>query len=155
MKNLLTIIFCLTALIGCCQVKSTVLIDGEVIVSSADGSLDTIPYPEIEPREYIALLSQDATNAPTALVFKNTLGTVPSWAYTTTGTYTATTSDPLFLVANTACSAILQARGSNPRTYTCGRAADDTIVLYSMNSSLSLADPATSNQILIKIQVFY
>jgi hypothetical protein len=157
MKKLPIILFCLWSIVGCCQVKSTVFTNGEVIVLNADGSTDTIPSPSIEPREYIALLSQDATAAPTAVVLKNTIGLTPTWAYTTTGTYTASViaDTPPFLVDKTVCTAQLQTRGSNPRTYSCGRTGDRTIVLHSMNSSLALSDPATSNQILVKIQVFY
>lgn len=156
-KHLATILLCLTALIGCCQVRSTVYTGGLVISENADGTFDTISTTEVAPKEYIALLSQSSTSAPTEVVLKNTLGVTPSWSYTTTGTYTltATSLSPTFVADRTVCSAELQLRGSNPRTYSCGRNTDSTVILYSMNSSLSTSDPGTTNQILIKIQVYY
>ncbi len=157
MKKLLILLFCLWSVMGCCQIKSTVFTNGHVITVDANGVTDTIQSPDIAPREYVALLSQDATNAPTAVILKNTLGVTPSWAYTTTGTYTltATSLSPTFIADKTVCSAEIQLRGSNPRMYSCGRNSDSTVILYSMNSSLATSDPGTTNQILIKIQVFY
>jgi hypothetical protein len=139
------------------QVKSTTLVADKVIVLYNDGTLDTLDTPEIAPKEYVALLTQDNTNAPVATVLKNTLGATPIWTYTGTGTYTASviTANPLFLTSKTVCESILQTRGSNPRYYSCGRTTDSAIVLYSMNSSLAVSDPATSNSILVTIKVYY
>lgn len=39
---------------------------------------------------YSAFINQSSTSAPTATVLENTLGGVPSWAYTSVGKYTAT-----------------------------------------------------------------
>lgn len=156
-KHSATILFCLIALVGCCQVRSTVYTGGLVISENTDGTFDTIATADVAPKEYIALLSQASTSAPTSVVLKNTLGVSPTWAYTTTGTYTLTgiSPAPVFALSKTVCFAQLQTRGSNPRYYSCGRTGDGTVVLYSMNSSLSLSDPATSNDILLTIQVFY
>lgn len=44
-----------------------------------------------EYKEYIARLSQSGTNAPTATVIKNTIGTI-TWSYTALGAYTATSN---------------------------------------------------------------
>jgi hypothetical protein len=41
-------------------------------------------------KKYIALLSQSATSAPTAIVLDNTLGGTPSFSYTSTGNYLLT-----------------------------------------------------------------
>ncbi len=48
----------------------------------ADGSVSTVPY-----KVYTALLTQTGTNAPTAIVLENTIGTTISYSYTSSGTY--------------------------------------------------------------------
>jgi hypothetical protein len=46
----------------------------------------------IQPKRYVALLSQTGTDAPVATVLENTLGRTVDWAYETTGQYTGTPS---------------------------------------------------------------
>jgi hypothetical protein len=46
-------------------------------------------YVENKPKKYVALLTQTGTNAPTAIVLENTLGTV-TFGYNTTGIYSVT-----------------------------------------------------------------
>lgn len=64
--------------------------------------IDTPPYTSLEAdsigewktsvgyKKYIALLTQSASSAPTAIVLENTLGGTPSFSYTSTGNYLLT-----------------------------------------------------------------
>ena len=64
--------------------------------------IDTPPYTSLEAdsigewktsvgyKKYVALLSQSASSAPTAIVLENTLGGTPSFSYTSTGNYLLT-----------------------------------------------------------------
>lgn len=50
-----------------------------------------------EPKVYVALLTQDGTDAPVAIVLKNTLGGVPVWTRGGVGSYKATLANTFTL----------------------------------------------------------
>lgn len=55
------------------------------------------------PKEYIALLTQSGTSAPTVTVLRNTFGANIVWTYTSVGVYAATLAGA-FTQDKTACS---------------------------------------------------
>lgn len=62
------------------------------------GSQSWVPAPKV----YLALLSQNGTAAPTAIVLEDTLGVVVTWSRTSAGNYVATPSAPAFTANKTA-----------------------------------------------------
>jgi len=139
---------------GEAQIKYAILDDAGVIRVDASGVVDTTSSENVPPKEYIALLSQVNTDAPIATVYKNELGGTVVWTYKTTGVYTGTLAGA-FPTNKTTGYASLQTRGSNPRSYIVGRATDDTVDVYALSSSLTATDPATSNEFLVHIRVYY
>jgi len=65
------------------------------------GREDGSAWPAVGYKEYVAILEQSGTNAPTATVISNTFGTV-AWAYNSSGTYSAplASSPQLKIVGN-------------------------------------------------------
>lgn len=62
------------------------------------GSQSWVPVPKV----YLALLSQNGTAAPSAIVLENTLGVTVAWSRTSAGNYVATPSAPAFTTNKTA-----------------------------------------------------
>lgn len=60
--------------------------DGRLFIRD-DNGIKEIPIQNEGYGEYIAIVTQSGTSAPTATVIKNTIGTTLTWAYSSTGVY--------------------------------------------------------------------
>lgn len=157
MKYILYILFSLFPLFCFSQTptKYAVVIGSDFITSDVDGVLDTLSLVNlIEPKEYVAILTNDGALNPSIRILKNTLSSDISWVYTTTGIYTGTLAGA-FPNNLTIMECQLQDRGSSPRIYVGGRNDDDSVKLYALNSSLSPADPTVSQEVKVTIKVYY
>lgn len=154
MKYSIATILLLASLPVFSQVKYTTTDGVNVVAVNADGSSDTLSTAYQVKGEYRAIIAHQNSDEPIVMVLQNTLGSDVSWSHTTTGTITGTVSGITLTENKTYCTAQLQQRGSNPRTYTLGRATDATVVLTSMNSSLAATDPSSLNYVAVNIIVY-
>lgn len=101
---------------------------------------DASPEATLGYKVYKALISQEAAGAPTAIVLVNTLGVVPTFAYTTTGEYVLTatgvfTVDKTFILTGSSvdagCTVKITHSSVNDisiKTYDSGNSAKNTII---------------------------
>jgi hypothetical protein len=101
--------------------------------------------------EYVALVSQSGTNAPTAVEIKNTTGTTVIFTRVLAGLYKATFSAPIIIVNKT--SILTQTGNANAGKFTAYRGIDDTFInLVTFNTSFSLADgQLNSSHLVVRI----
>ena len=156
MKQLLLAILTFVAVAACCQApaKYSVVIGNDYIQVDPNGNLDTVSSLNIIPsKEYEAILTLEASLTPSIRILKNDIGDI-SWSHTATGTWTATLSGA-FRSNQTVLTVQQQGRGSSPRIYAGEYTDANTVTVYAMNSSLSLADPSVSQQVHVLIKVYY
>lgn len=101
--------------------------------------------------EYVALLTQSGTNAPTAVDIKNDTGATATLARVTTGVYSLTFSSAVLTESKTIC---LSEPTSNTYRTVCNRASTTAARVLCINSSGSLADSLLSSApVIVRIYV--
>ena len=68
---------------------------------AAIGVINSFTYNDCTPWEYAAVLNQTSTNAPVAVVGKNTLGEVPTYGYINPGDFTINSPGNKFIAGKT------------------------------------------------------
>ena len=127
--------------------------NGYILTSDANGvgswtaSVNTRNY-----KVYVALLSQNATSAPTAIVLENTLGVTVTYTYSITGEYIGTATGALTL--NKTTFLIKNSNHSSPNYYTesIARISTDLFVIGSQINGVFAN--GILNQATIEIRVY-
>ena len=141
--------------------------DGLLKTKDSSGVVETLATTEglaaTEPKVYIALLTQNGTNAPVATVLKNTLGGVPVWTRNSVGDYSATLTDAFtvgktVLGINSNFNASAWDSASSFKIATLSLTGlDNTVLLNTVTIangvSIALEDDSL-NDTLIKIEVY-
>jgi len=99
--------------------------------------------------EYVALLTQSGTDAPTATVIKNETGATVTFARVNVGLYAATFDSAVLTLNKTACIII---HGAS-EFLTCSRSAATSVAIASYNTAWALTDGLMSG-ILIIIRIY-
>jgi hypothetical protein len=86
--------------------------------------------------EYVALLTQTSTNAPTAVEIKNDTGATVAWSRTNTGVYRATFSSAV-LTANKTVVLIMQNFGYS--LFACNWISTTIAAFYTQASTLAVS----------------
>lgn len=74
----------------------------KVRLDTLETEVGEIPEPEAPSyKVYTALINQEGTDAPTAEVLENTLGSDITWSYSATGTYYGAVTSEIFTADNT------------------------------------------------------
>lgn len=107
-----------------------------VVTADASGVLSTsasiLPY-----KVYTALISQNGTSAPTAVVLENTLGLSVTWSFTATGSYTATVPSATFTLNKTQC---FITNGTLSGFFNTYASSNTTVTVISKNTAGSFAN---------------
>jgi hypothetical protein len=115
----------------------------EVYYKDASGNLtlwvgheDGTAWPAVGYKEYVALLTQEGTNAPVATVLSNTLGS-GTWSREVAGVYLITFPSSVFVLGNTFPDSTVSTFGQLAEVMTYITQARDTQTTYSLNSSIA------------------
>ncbi len=145
---------------------TTVVPDSGVTVNSKDGMYICEQYGQIslikisvdewlligdvsDYKEYVAMLTQSGTGAPTAVVLKNTIGNIV-WSRSAVGSYTGTLTGA-FTSQKTWCQVTAQGLDGSPKCG-MGRADNNSVALGSVNAAGTAADSLLNNTpVLIKV----
>lgn len=101
-------------------------------------------------KEYVALLTQTSTNAPTVTVLRNTLSGTVSWAYTSTGNYTGTLTGE-FTGGKTVSFCNLSSDQDATHEMTAYRFGDNSIRVITYSSGAAANGLLTNTPIIIRV----
>lgn len=103
------------------------------------------------PLIYRALISQESSSAPIAIVLENTLGEVPTFAYASPGVYTINTvsnvftSDKTYLSCNGYISAV------NGDTISLEKTNGNQVTIYTLHNGYQIDDLLRKTEITIYV----
>lgn len=154
MKKLLYLLLLLPFLSFGQHVKYSVVIGDNYITVNELGELDTVSATLLPPKKYEAILTIEAALNPSIRLLRNDLDATITWSHSSTGVWTGTLTGA-FKVNRTTVVIQQQGRGASYRIYSGEYTDDNTITVYAMNNSFTLADPSVSQQVYVSIQVYY
>ena len=121
----------------------------QVVENLAEGTSDaTRPY-----KVYTALITQSGTSAPTATVLENTLGGTPTWAYSSTGTFTLTLTGAFTNNKTTPISEAVTANPAASPSYVRGVRTNANVYTVTTGNGAALANGVLVS-FLIEIRVY-
>jgi hypothetical protein len=161
----------LTALTGANTASGDLIpiVDVSDTTQASTGTTKSITRDELRsamgvPREYVALIEQSGTAAPTATILRNTLGGVPVWGRTDVGQYTLTLAGAFagnlsVGHGNGQAAVLMDAPMSGPpsaiaRYYNIERATDNVINLVMVDGTFGFADFPFNTSIEIHVRIY-
>ena len=96
--------------------------------------------------EYVALLTQTGTDAPTATVIKNDTGATVAWTRVIQGLYTGTFSSAILTADKVA---VIIVPPSTNRVLCASRSGTSTVAVSTQNAAFALTDALLGNTLII------